>query len=214
MAVRKPCRSKGCTTSPRCEHPWWLDVMHNGRRYRMPVRRLRVSREAQRQRSPRNRRPRRSGNRSSSRRSPRAKIRACFLNARTARSRPTTVADLLDLYRTAVRRRRAAQESRQDAEPTPRSDRRTRRAAGESARTSRSDRGLQSAVRESRGRDNESLPCAAASHCNWAIGRDLLSADAVPPARRPNPGKERTATRKACHRSGRAAAARRLQASE
>jgi hypothetical protein len=37
MAVRKPCRSKGCKTSPRCEHPWWLDVMHNHRRYRMPV---------------------------------------------------------------------------------------------------------------------------------------------------------------------------------
>src|SRR5207249_12149818 len=37
MAVRQPCRSKGCKTSPRCEHPWWLDVMHRGRRYRMPV---------------------------------------------------------------------------------------------------------------------------------------------------------------------------------
>src|SRR3989442_12959648 len=37
MAVRNPCRSKGCKTSPRCEHPWWLDVMHKGRRYRMPV---------------------------------------------------------------------------------------------------------------------------------------------------------------------------------
>jgi len=37
MAVRKPCRSKGCKTSPRCEHPWWLDVMHKHRRYRMPV---------------------------------------------------------------------------------------------------------------------------------------------------------------------------------
>src|SRR5207248_799927 len=29
--------SKGCKTSPRCEHPWWLDVMHKGVRYRMPV---------------------------------------------------------------------------------------------------------------------------------------------------------------------------------
>jgi hypothetical protein len=37
MAVRKPCRSKGCKTSPRCEHPWWLDVMHYRERYRMPV---------------------------------------------------------------------------------------------------------------------------------------------------------------------------------
>ena len=37
MAVRKPCRSKGCRASPRCDHPWWLDVMHNHKRYRMPV---------------------------------------------------------------------------------------------------------------------------------------------------------------------------------
>jgi hypothetical protein len=37
MAVRKPCRSKGCKASPRCDHPWWLDVMHNGVRHRMPV---------------------------------------------------------------------------------------------------------------------------------------------------------------------------------
>lgn len=37
MAVRKTCRSKGCKTSPRCEHPWWLDVMHRHVRYRMPV---------------------------------------------------------------------------------------------------------------------------------------------------------------------------------
>jgi len=37
MAVRKQCRSKGCKTSPRCEHAWWLDVMHKGVRYRMPV---------------------------------------------------------------------------------------------------------------------------------------------------------------------------------
>lgn len=37
MAVRKPCRNKGCRASPRCDHPWWLDVMHKHRRYRMPV---------------------------------------------------------------------------------------------------------------------------------------------------------------------------------
>ena len=37
MAVRKPYRSKGCRTSPRCDHPWSLDVMHKGVRYRMPV---------------------------------------------------------------------------------------------------------------------------------------------------------------------------------
>jgi hypothetical protein len=37
MAVRKQCRSKGCKKSPRCGHPWWLDVMNKGHRYRMPV---------------------------------------------------------------------------------------------------------------------------------------------------------------------------------
>ena len=37
MAVIKQCTSKGCKTSPRCDHPWWFDVMHKRRRYRMPV---------------------------------------------------------------------------------------------------------------------------------------------------------------------------------
>ena len=37
MAVHKRCRSRGCKASPRCEHPWWLDVMHYYVRYRMPV---------------------------------------------------------------------------------------------------------------------------------------------------------------------------------
>ena len=37
MAVRKQCKAKGCKASPRCQHPWWFDVMHQGQRYRMPV---------------------------------------------------------------------------------------------------------------------------------------------------------------------------------
>jgi integrase len=37
MAVRKICKQKGCRASPRCEHPWWFDVMHGGRRWRMRV---------------------------------------------------------------------------------------------------------------------------------------------------------------------------------
>jgi integrase len=37
MAVRKICKQKGCRASPRCDHPWWFDVMHEGRRWRMPV---------------------------------------------------------------------------------------------------------------------------------------------------------------------------------
>jgi integrase len=37
MAVRKICKQKGCRASPRCSHPWWFDVMHQGTRWRMPV---------------------------------------------------------------------------------------------------------------------------------------------------------------------------------
>ncbi len=37
MGVRKICKSKGCGTSPRCKHPWWFDVMHKGKRWRMRV---------------------------------------------------------------------------------------------------------------------------------------------------------------------------------
>jgi integrase len=37
MAVRKICMQKGCRASPRCGHPWWFDVMHQGKRWRMPV---------------------------------------------------------------------------------------------------------------------------------------------------------------------------------
>ena len=35
--VRKICKPKGCRGSPRCEHPWWFDVMHQGKRWRMRV---------------------------------------------------------------------------------------------------------------------------------------------------------------------------------
>src|SRR5262249_43975972 len=37
MGVRKICKQKGCRASPRCEHGWWFDVMHGGKRWRMPV---------------------------------------------------------------------------------------------------------------------------------------------------------------------------------
>ena len=37
MAVRKICKPKGCRGSPRCEHPWWFDVMYAGKRWRMRV---------------------------------------------------------------------------------------------------------------------------------------------------------------------------------
>src|SRR5688572_529244 len=37
MSVRKICKPKGCRASPRCDHPWWFDTMHQGKRWRMPV---------------------------------------------------------------------------------------------------------------------------------------------------------------------------------
>ena len=46
MAVRKICRQKGCRASPRCEHPWWFDVMHKGKRWRMAVDEFAVPRGA------------------------------------------------------------------------------------------------------------------------------------------------------------------------
>ena len=47
MAVRKQCRGKGCRKSS-CKHPWWLDVMHKGTRYRMPVNEFALPRGAER----------------------------------------------------------------------------------------------------------------------------------------------------------------------
>lgn len=46
MAVRKICRQKGCRASPRCEHPWYFDVMHNRTRWRMPVDEFAIARGA------------------------------------------------------------------------------------------------------------------------------------------------------------------------
>jgi len=37
MSVRKQSASRGCRAGPRCAHPCWLNVMHHGKRYRMPV---------------------------------------------------------------------------------------------------------------------------------------------------------------------------------
>jgi len=99
MAVRKPCRSKGCKSSPRCEHPWWLDVMHNHRRYRMPVDDFALARgatvpvtskqEAEKVWEPKFIAEIVSG------KDPRVPI-----ERETKFERPATVADLLKLYRT------------------------------------------------------------------------------------------------------------------
>jgi len=99
MAVRKPCRSRGCKSSPRCEHPWWLDVMHNRERYRMPVDDFALARgatapvtskqEAEKVWEPKFIAEIVSG------KDPRVPI-----ERETKFDRPTTVADLLKLYRT------------------------------------------------------------------------------------------------------------------
>ena len=65
MAVRKICRPKGCRGSPRCDHPWWFDVMWQGKRWRMRVDEFARSLEVPPSRSPRSRRRNASGNRSS-----------------------------------------------------------------------------------------------------------------------------------------------------
>jgi hypothetical protein len=46
MAVRKICKPKGCRASPRCDHPWWFDVMHEGKRWRMRVDEFAIARGA------------------------------------------------------------------------------------------------------------------------------------------------------------------------
>jgi hypothetical protein len=46
MAVRKVCRHMGCRASPRCHHPWYFDVMHNRKRWRMPVDKFAIARGA------------------------------------------------------------------------------------------------------------------------------------------------------------------------
>ena len=46
MAVRKICKQKGCRASPRCNHPWWFDVMHRRTRWRMPVDEFAIARGA------------------------------------------------------------------------------------------------------------------------------------------------------------------------
>ena len=35
--VFKQCEYKGCRSSPRCKHPWWMSFSQHGKRYRMKV---------------------------------------------------------------------------------------------------------------------------------------------------------------------------------
>ena len=48
MGVYKPCRHKGCARSPRCGHPWWMDFMHEKRRYKISVDEFALARGAER----------------------------------------------------------------------------------------------------------------------------------------------------------------------
>ena len=135
MAVRKPCRSKGCKTSPRCEHPWWLDVMHKGRRYRMPVDDFAFARGA-------------TTSITSKRGAEKvweAKFIAEIASGRDPRIGPdrncaleptATVRGLSEALSNPLRRRRAAQEPVNDRQSADGADRGARRATGESARTS------------------------------------------------------------------------------
>jgi len=52
MAVLKQCKSKGCKSSPRCDHPWWFDVMYRGVRHRMPVNEFAIPRMPEGQKRP------------------------------------------------------------------------------------------------------------------------------------------------------------------
>src|SRR5262245_46232111 len=99
MAVRKPCRGKGCRTSPRCDHPWWLDVMHTQKRYRMPVDDFALARGAtapvtSKQEAEKVWEPKFIAEIASGR-DPRVVV-----EPQTVPERPATVADLLTLYRT------------------------------------------------------------------------------------------------------------------
>ena len=121
------------------------------------------SREARRHRSRPSRRPRRSGSRSSSRRSSPGKDPRVPIERETNSERPTTVADLLKLYRTRYvevepLKSRAGMLSQLNVLGAQLGD-----PAGDGARTSGRDRGLQGAIRESRHRDDQSLPRSAAS---------------------------------------------------
>ena len=98
MAVRKPCRGKGCKTSPRCEHLWWLDVMHRGQRYRMPVNDFAFARGAKasvtsKQEAEKVWQPKFLAEIAS------GKDPRIIPERERDESRPTTVADLLKLYR-------------------------------------------------------------------------------------------------------------------
>jgi len=114
MAVRKQCKAKGCKASPRCEHPWWFDVMHQGQRYRIPVDTFALAR-GRSSRSRRSRRPKKLWE---------PKFIGEIVAGKDPRKAPAppaqaglTVATFLDSYYTRLRRRRVASECGVDSQP-------------------------------------------------------------------------------------------------
>ena len=177
MAVHKPCRSKGCRASPRCSHPWWLDVMHKHRRYRMPVDDFALARGAtalvaSKQEAEKVWEPKFIAEIGSGR-DPRV-----ALEGEVAPDQPTTVADLLNVYRTryvAVEplKSRAGIVSQLNVLTTHLGELPAtaleRPAAIEDFKARYANRAIATTNRY----------LARLRHlCNWAVGRDLLKATA------------------------------------
>jgi integrase len=177
MAVRKPCRNKGCRASPRCDHPWWLDVMHKHRRYRMPVDDFALARGAtapiaSKQEAEKIWQPKFIAEIMSGK-NPRVAVEPT-----TASDSPATVADLLQIYRTryvAVERLKSRAgivsqlnvlTSHLGQLPATALE---RPEAIEDFKATYADRAIATTNRY----------LARLRHvCNWAIGRDLLKATA------------------------------------
>src|SRR5579864_440885 len=177
MPVRKQCRSKGCKTCPRCDHPWWLDVMHCGRRFRMAVNDFAFARGAKapvdsRQEAEKVWEPKFIAEIASGI-DPRRES-----NRETTADKPATIADLLTLYRaryvdvehlksraTIISQLNVLSEELGElpAKALERPD------AIEDFKAKYSNRAMATTNRY----------LARLRHiCNWAIGRDLLSATA------------------------------------
>jgi hypothetical protein len=208
MAVRKPCRSKSCRASPRCEHPWWLDVMYNGVRFRMPVDDFALARGA-------------SGPVASKQEAEKvwepsfiAEIAAgkdprVAPEPKNVIDRPTTVADLLKLYRARYidveplksRDRMVSQLNILTAELGPLPAKALERPEAIE------DFKARYAIRGSCGRDDESVPRSAASHLQLGDRARSTCRNGVPSPQRQNRGEERATTRATGLGRGRAASA-------
>ena len=175
MAVRKRCRSRGCRKTPRCQHPWWLDVMHSGKRYRMPVNDFAFARGAtapitSKQEAETVWEPKFIAEIASGK-DPRAAP-----HRTTADGKPATIADLFNLYRQRY----------VEVEPL-----KSRHTALSQLRVLTSELGTlpakalerPDAIEDFKARCSERALATTNRYlarlrhvCNWAIGRDLLAA--------------------------------------